>query len=227
MTRKDRSRHAGHAAPPPGGALEPLVPVEAGPPAELEAGASQAFEGDEVVEARGAVSAAAPTGADLETLRRAEREAAEWKDRCLRAAADLENVKKRAARERAEIWGHAQADLLARTLDALDDLDRIAALDPGQTTAQAVHEGVGLVNRKLRKTLEGIGLERVDPAGQPFDPQLHEAVTTMPAPTAAADHTVGAVFQPGYRLNGALVRPARVAVLQWVEPAAPPAGAAE
>ena len=194
-----------------GGAAGAALPVEAGVPAP--GAAPRETE----------ASVAAPAGA----AERLEREAAEWKDRCLRTAAELENIKKRAARERAEIWGHAQADLLVRTLDALDDLGRIAAVNPAQTTAPAIHEGVGLVARKLQKALEGIGLERVDPGGQPFDPRLHEAVTTMAAPSAAADHTVGAVFQPGYRLNGVLVRPARVAVLQWTEPAAPPAEAAE
>jgi molecular chaperone GrpE len=163
---------------------------------------------------------ASAAGITDETLRRLEQEAGEWKDRCLRAAAEFENFKKRALRERTETWGRAQADLIARALDALDDLGRIAALDPTQTTSQALHEGAGLVERKLQKALEGVGLERVDPAGQPFDPNLHEAVMTMPAASPDADHTVGSVFQPGYRLNGTLLRPARVAVLTWTEPAA-------
>lgn len=155
-----------------------------------------------------------------EGLRRLEREAAEWKDRCLRAAAEFENFKKRAARERTEIWSRAQGDLIVRALDALDDLGRIAALDPAQTTSQALHEGAGLVERKLMKALEGIGLERVDPVDQPFDPNLHEAVMTVPAGSPDADHTVGSVLQPGYRLNGTLLRPARVAVRTWTGPAA-------
>jgi molecular chaperone GrpE len=153
-------------------------------------------------------------------VRRLEQEVGEWRDRCLRAAAEFENYKKRALRERTETWGRAQGELIVRALDALDDLGRIAALDPTQTTAQALHEGAGLVERKLQKALEGVGLERVDPAGQPFDPNLHEAVMTMPAASPDADHTVGSVFQPGYRLNGTLLRPARVAVLTWTEPAA-------
>lgn len=154
-----------------------------------------------------------------EGLRRLEREAAEWKDRCLRAAAEFENFKKRAARERTETWSRAQGDLIVRALDALDDLGRIAALDPAQTTSLALHEGAGLVERKLMKALEGIGLERVDPVDQPFDPNLHEAVMTMPAGSPDADHTVGSVLQPGYRLNGTLLRPARVAVRTWTGPA--------
>ena len=155
-----------------------------------------------------------------EAARRLEREVAEWKDRCLRAAADLENFKRRAIRERSETWGRAQADLIVRTLDVVDDLGRVAALDPAQTTAQTLHEGMGLVERKLIKALESVGVERIDPMGQPFDPNVHEAVMTLAAPSQEADHTVGSVLQLGYRLNGTLLRPARVAVFAWTETAA-------
>jgi molecular chaperone GrpE len=179
---------------------------------EMEAGAA--------AEAAPAAVAGAPAEPAGEALRRVEREAADWKDRCLRAAAEFENYKKRASREKAETWGRAQADVIMRALDVVDDLGRVAALDPAQTTPQALHEGVGLVERKLLKALEGVGLERVDPTGQPFDPNLHEAVMTVAAPTPEADHTVGSVFQLGYRLNGILLRPARVAVFTWREPAA-------
>jgi molecular chaperone GrpE len=155
-----------------------------------------------------------------EAARRLEQEAAQWKDRCLRAAADLENFKKRVIKERAETWSRAQADLLLRTLDVVDDLGRVAALDPAQTSAQALHEGVGLVERKLIKALETVGVERLDPMGQPFDPNVHEAVMTLAAPSPEADHTVGSVLQLGYRFNGTLLRPARVAVFAWTETAA-------
>jgi molecular chaperone GrpE len=149
-----------------------------------------------------------------------EQEAAQWKDRCLRTAAEFENFKKRSVKERSETWSRAQADVIRRTLDVVDDLGRVAALDPAQTTAQALHEGMGLVERKLLKALESVGVERLDPTGQPFDPNLHEAVMTLAAPSAEADHTVGSVLQPGYRLNGMLLRPARVAVFAWTESAA-------
>jgi molecular chaperone GrpE len=156
-----------------------------------------------------------------EATKRLEQEAAEWKDRCLRAAAELENFKRRAIKERSETWSRAQADVIGRTLDVVDDLGRVAALDPAQTTAQALHEGMGLVERKLIKALESVGVERMDPMGQPFDPNVHEAVMTLAAPSPEADHTVGSVLQLGYRLNGMLLRPARVAVFAWTEPAAP------
>ncbi len=72
-----------------------------------------------------------------------------------------------------------------------------------------------MVERKFWKELEAIGVTRVDQVGVPFDPNLHEAVTTGAADHPAKDHTVGAVLQPGYQLGGALIRPARVVVLTW------------
>ncbi len=218
-----RKPHPQHTYRPPSPPLDQPEPVGEESRASVEgaaAGQESPAEADVSAEAGAAAAAGALVEPVGEAQRRLEQEAAEWKDRALRAAAELENFKKRSARERTETWGRAQADLITRALDALDDLGRIAALDPGQTNAQALHEGASLVERKLMKALEAVGLERVEPAGQPFDPNLHEAVMTAPAPTAEADHLVGSVFQPGYRLNGLLLRPARVAVLTWSAPAA-------
>lgn len=216
MPKKPHAHHAAHQAPAP----RPEREAAAALPAEEAAGTAPA-EAAAGAAAEAAPGAQAPPGDDAARL--ARQEAEEWRDRALRAAAELENFKKRAARERAETWGRAQADLVSQTLDALDDLGRIAALDPAQTNSQALHEGVGLVERKLLKVLDAIGLERVEPAGQPFDPNQHEAVMTIPAPSPEADHQVGSVLQPGYRLNGLLLRPARVAVLIWTGSDAAPA----
>ena len=200
-----REAVAGAGAAVSGVAEDSAAPLE--PPSE-ETEAGPAVAPTSLVEAAG------------EAARRLEQEAAAWKDRCLRAAAELENFKRRAIKERSEAWSRAQADVIVRTLDVVDDLGRVAALDPGQTTAQALHEGMGLVERKLIKALESVGVERIDPMGQPFDPNVHEAVMTLAAPSQGADHTVGSVLQFGYRLNGMLLRPARVAVFAWTETAA-------
>jgi len=151
-------------------------------------------------------------------LARLEREAADLKDRLLRTAADFDNFRKRAAREKAETWGRAQADIVQRVLESIDDLGRVAHLDPAQTDAAALHEGMGLVERKLLKALEGVGLERLDPSGGAFDPNLHEAVMTTPATTPEQDGRVAVCFQAGYRLSGLLLRPARVSVYAFTEP---------
>jgi len=150
----------------------------------------------------------APAGA-------AETAADVWKDRHLRLAADFENFRKRTAKERTEMWMRAQADLVARLADALDDLSRFAHIDPAEIDAKTLHEGVDLVERKVWKELEAAGVTRIDQAGVPFDPNLHEAVTTQPASKPEEDHTVGQVVQPGYKMRDILLRPARVVVLTW------------
>lgn len=146
---------------------------------------------------------------------RLEGEIAALKDKYLRLAAEYENFRKRSVKERTELWGRAQADLVQRLVDALDDLARFAHVDPDGTDAKTIHDGVDMVERKVWKELEAAGVTRVDQVGVPFDPNLHEAVTTRPADHPAKDHTVGAVLQPGYRMGGALIRPARVIVSTW------------
>ncbi|HKU60218.1 MAG TPA: nucleotide exchange factor GrpE [Gemmatimonadales bacterium] len=146
-----------------------------------------------------------------EAVRRLESQLEESRDRHLRLAAEFDNFRKRVTRERAELGERAQAGLVTRLLDVLDDMDRLAA-DGGAASAESMRQAVGLVDKKLRKELEAAGLERVDPAGQPFDPSLHEAVSTLPPPSPDRDHTVSATFQTGYRFKGTLIRPARVQV---------------
>lgn len=174
-----------HAAEP----LEPDVP-EPVPPGQL------------VEPAEGAVA-------------RLEGQLAELKDQHLRLAAEYDNFRKRTLKERSELWGRAQADLVQRLVDALDDLSRFAHIDPERTDAVTIHDGIDMVDRKVWKQLEAVGVTRVDKVGVPFDPNVHEAVTTGPADHPAQDQTVGAVLQPGYQLGGQLIRPARVVVLTW------------
>ena len=150
-----------------------------------------------------------------EQIRRLTDELAQAKDQLLRLAADMDNFRRRNAKERTETWARAQAAVVSNILDALDDLGRVTHLDPAGTTPQDVLVGVELVERKLLKELEGAGLERVGAVGETFDPHTHEAVSTIPATAAEQDHVVSAVFQPGYRFSGALLRPARVQVQIW------------
>jgi molecular chaperone GrpE len=140
---------------------------------------------------------------------------AELTDRHLRLAAEYDNFRKRTGKERTELWGKAQAALLGRLVDALDDLSRFAGVDATRTDAKTLHEGINLVERKFWKELEAVGVLRMDQVGVVFDPNLHEAVTTAPAANPAQDHTVGAVLQAGYKLGDVLIRPARVQVLTW------------
>jgi molecular chaperone GrpE len=138
-----------------------------------------------------------------------------WKERHLRLAAEYDNFRKRTTKERAETWTRAQADLVSRLADALDDLSRFAHIDPAEIDSKTLHEGVDLVERKVWKELESAGVTRIDQAGVPFDPNVHEAVTTQRAAKPEQDHTVGQVVQPGYKMRDTLLRPARVIVLTW------------
>ncbi len=139
----------------------------------------------------------------------------ELQDRHLRTAAEYENFRKRTAKERTEMWKRAQADVVSSILDALDDFQRVLELDRSTTSAEDVIAGVELVERKLFRELEGAGLERIGQQGEPFDPNLHEAVGAIPAEAEEQDHTVGAILQAGYKFAGALIRPARVQVFMW------------
>ncbi|MFN8652695.1 MAG: nucleotide exchange factor GrpE [Gemmatimonadales bacterium] len=154
-----------------------------------------------------------PVEPQPEAIRRLEAENSELRDRQLRLAAEFDNFRKRVAKERIELSDRAQAALAVKLLEVLDDLDRVVA--GGQAsgaTSEAVQQGLVMIDKKLRKELEAAGLERVDPAGQPFDPAVAEAVSVLPPPEPARDHTVSATFQAGYRFKGALIRPAMVQV---------------
>ena len=146
-----------------------------------------------------------------EAVRRLEEQLDAAREQHLRLAAEFDNFRKRVARERTELSDRAQAALVTRLLDVLDDMDRLAS-DGGTASPENLRQAITLVDRKLRKELEAAGLERIDPVGQPFDPSLHEAVSAVPPPTPPQDHTVSATFQTGYRYKGSLVRPARVQV---------------
>jgi len=152
-----------------------------------------------------------PAEPQAEAIRRLESQLEETRDRQLRLAAEFDNYRKRVARERVEQNDRAQASLVTRLLDVLDDMDRLST-EGGAASADSIREAIGLVDRKLRKELETAGVERIDPVGEPFDPSIHEAVSVVPPPKPDLDHTVSATFQTGYRFKGALVRPARVQV---------------
>src|SRR6478735_3972674 len=150
-----------------------------------------------------------PEGSALERLT-TERD--ELKDKYLRLAAEYDNFRKRSQKERAELFDRAQAELIGNLLDELDDLDRLVQGGEKSASVADLHQAVVLTDKKFWKELEKAGLESVEPVGVPFDPTVHEAISQIPAPTAAQAGTVAMVFQIGYRFKGLLLRPARVQV---------------
>ncbi len=147
----------------------------------------------------------------------------ELQDRHLRLAAEFENYRKRTRRELAEMRRRSQADLVAGLLDVLDDLTRVAHAAPAapDATVQSLMEGVGLVEAKMRKALGDAGLTRIEAAGQPFDPNLHEALATRPTTDPREDDIVCDVIVDGYTFDEILVRPARVQVTKYGPPSSP------
>lgn len=158
---------------------------------------------------------AASDSATFSSVEDWQRQLEEQRDKYLRLAAEYDNFRKRSARERQEAGWRAQGDLVQGLIEILDDLMRFAQVDPATTDARTVVDGVTLVEKKLFKSLAGHGLEVVNPVDHPFDPTLHEAITTTPAAAAEEENLVAQVYQPGYLFRGQLLRPARVVVKQW------------
>jgi molecular chaperone GrpE len=125
-----------------------------------------------------------------------------------RTQADFENYRKRVARESAAAAERGVAKLAKELLPALDNLDR--ALESA-AQEDPLLEGVRLVRAELAAALARVGIESYDPTGEPFDPAHHEAIAQQPV-EGAESGTVVEVYQPGYRLNGNVIRPARVVV---------------
>lgn len=154
--------------------------------------------------------AAGATGAALaERLEAAQRELAEWRERCLRAHAELDNLRKRLEREAEQARRFANEAIIADLLPVLDSLERGLAADT--VDAAALREGMELTLRQLVKVLEAHGVRILDPQGLPFDPSFHQAVATKPGEAGEADRVL-AVVQKGLLLRERLVRPALVVV---------------
>jgi len=186
------------------------------PPAPEAQGDGEPAPGDGATGATGAAGAATTQrtegggGASA-----SDQQLAEQRDKYLRLAAEYDNFRKRTAKERAEAGARAQAELVTKFIDALDDLSRFAHVDPATTDSLTLHKGIELVEQKALKVLENAGLTILNPVDQNFDPTMHEAISTEPALSPEDDHTVGKVFQRGYMFNGQLLRPALVVVKQW------------
>jgi molecular chaperone GrpE len=134
------------------------------------------------------------------------------KDQHLRLAADFENYRKRVKAELAGAWARAQADLVKRLVETLDDLERVSRFTSEDASVDVLVEGVDLVERKLLKALGEAGLQVLDPAGEAFDPNTMEAMMIVAPEKDGQDEEVHQVLEKGYVFKDQLVRPARVSV---------------
>ena len=142
-------------------------------------------------------------------LASAKRERDEYLSLAQRTQADFENYRKRAAKEAAAAGERAKGNLVRELLPVVDNLER--ALASAEESEQHLAEGVRLVHSELVALLERNGVKSFDPAGEAFDPEVHEALSTR-AEDGADSGVVLDVVEKGYRLNGSVLRPARVVV---------------
>jgi molecular chaperone GrpE len=149
-------------------------------------------------------SATAPSAAE---------EAREYRESWLRALADFENFRRRAARETAEARDRGRSEVLTSLLDVIDDVDRAleAAGNSADETEDPIVAGVRLIRTHLNQILRTHGVEESPALGEPFDPHVHEAVMQVPSEEIPPGH-VAQVLRRGYRMGDRVLRPARVAV---------------
>ncbi len=167
----------------------------------------RAPSGNEEVEPQ-ADEAGAQVAEDLDELNEAKRERDEYLELAKRTRADFENYRRRVAKEASEAHARGKAELARELLPVIDNLER--ALQ-SSAEGEPLARGVALVLDELRGKLQAAGVEAYDPVGERFDPELHEALSTRPEEGTDSGVIVETV-EKGYRLNGQVLRPARVVV---------------
>jgi molecular chaperone GrpE len=129
----------------------------------------------------------------------------------LRMHAEMENLRKRLIRDLEKSRKRALEGFMNDLLPVRDSLEKGLQAASGEASVESLREGKALIMRMLDKAMTDHGLEEIDPVGEAFNPELHEAISMIPSPQHA-ENTVIDVVQKGYRLNDRLVRPARVVV---------------
>ena len=170
---------------------------------------------EEHIEAKDEASVANEKSLDLEAqLAEAQQSAKDNWDKLLRSQAEMENLKRRTAKDLEKAHKYALDGFVKALLEVKDSLSMglKSAMDKNATLEHTI-EGLELTNKVFNSTLEKFGVETVDPIGETFNPELHEAVTMVPMPNKKSN-TVLEVVQVGFTLNDRLVRPAMVIIVQ-------------
>jgi molecular chaperone GrpE len=152
-----------------------------------------------------------PVLLESEAVAAAQAEVAKMREAMLRMQAETENTRKRLTRDLERSRKFALERVMKDLLQVRDSLERGLEVEAENATVDALIEGQELTLKILNKVLEDHNLEIIDPSGQPFDPELHEAMTVLPSPEHE-ENTVIEVLQKGFRLHDRLIRPAMVVV---------------
>jgi len=139
-----------------------------------------------------------------------EAELAEWKDKFLRLASEFENYKKRTTKEKSDLVNFANEQVLVQILPVLDDFDRTLKVLDSSDNMEAIKKGIEMVSKNLQRALQKSGLEQVDCHLQEFDADIHEAIGSLPVENPEHKNKIIEVLEPGYKLNGKIIRYAKV-----------------
>ncbi len=139
-------------------------------------------------------------------------EVAGLNDKYVRLYAEFDNFKRRTTKERIELLQTAGKDVIVSMLSVLDDFERAAKAMESATEVKPVKEGIELVHHKLKSLLNQKGLKEMESKGKPFDPEIHEAITNIPAPSNDLKGKVVDEVEKGYFLNDKVIRFAKVVV---------------
>lgn len=145
-------------------------------------------------------------------VKKSKAELAELKDKYLRLYADFENYRKRTAKESLELRKVAGQEILSSLLPVMDDFDRAKQIAEKPDSKETFSEGIQLLYHKLQSVLKQKGLQKMESNGEIFDPELHEAITEIPAPSEDMVGKVIDTVEPGYFLNDKIIRYAKVVV---------------
>ena len=147
-------------------------------------------------------------------LEEAQQTIEDQKDKYLRLSAEFDNYRKRTLKEKAELIKNGGEKAISAILPILDDLERALTKMKKLDDIQAMYDGIDLIHQKFLKTLAQEGLQKMEPVGEAFDTDFHEAIALVPAPEETQKGKVLDCVQTGYKLNDKVIRHAKVVVAQ-------------
>ncbi|KRN95195.1 molecular chaperone GrpE (heat shock protein) [Pediococcus stilesii] len=176
--------------------------------------ASEAAAEEDPTSSTAAESEATSTETILKDIKKIEDERDELSDKYIRAQAEIVNMRRRNEKEQAALAKYDGQKLAKAVLPALDNLERALSVESNSEHSEQLQKGVKMVQSNLLKALEDNHVSEIDAAGQTFDPNMHQAVQTVPADDDHPADTVVQVLQKGYILKDRVLRPAMVVVAQ-------------
>lgn len=151
---------------------------------------------------------------EVDELAKVKADLEEMENKYLRVQAEMANIQKRNAKEREDAAKFRAQSLATELLPVIDNLERALAIEVTDEQGKSLKKGIEMVMETFKTALENEGIEVIDPLNEPFDPNFHQAIQTVPVEEGQPSETVVQVFQKGYDLKGRVLRPAMVIVAQ-------------